>query len=142
MSRAHATVPPEAIRIEDEVWQEAFARREPARPNRRRLEAIEGGRPARATASASVPAPQTAAAAPRSEAALADRTPALAPPVRRTVTIQGRGAERHLPIPDASRRRPSRRAYERSGFRPDRVAMWAVFLGLMLVLVAIASGHS
>ena len=43
MPRPHASVPPDAIRIEDEVWQEAFTRREPARP-RARLHAIEGGR--------------------------------------------------------------------------------------------------
>jgi hypothetical protein len=57
------------------------------------------------------------------------------------VTIRGRGAERNLPWPDGSRRRPTRRAYERAGFRPDRVAMWAVFLGILLVLVAVASGN-
>jgi hypothetical protein len=57
------------------------------------------------------------------------------------VKIQGRGAERHLPLPETSRRRPPRRAYERSGFRPDRLAMWAVLLGFLLVLVAIVSGH-
>jgi hypothetical protein len=57
------------------------------------------------------------------------------------VTIRGRGAEGNLPWPDGSRRRSSRRAYERAGFRPDRVAMWAVLLGMLLVLVAVASGH-
>jgi hypothetical protein len=62
-------------------------------------------------------------------------------PVRRTVKIQGRGAERNLPLPDATRRRPPRRPYERHGFRPDRVAMWAVLLGFLLVLVAILSAH-
>jgi hypothetical protein len=39
-----------------------------------------------------------------------------------------------------ARRRP--RAYERSGFRPDRVAMWAVLLGVVLILVAAASSHA
>jgi hypothetical protein len=62
-------------------------------------------------------------------------------PGRRTVTIRGRGAERNLPLPDSSRRRPPRRPYERAGFKPDRVAMWAVLLGLLLVLVAVASAH-
>lgn len=61
---------------------------------------------------------------------------------RRTITIQGRGAERNLPLPsEASRRRAARRAHERSGFRPDRAAMWAVLLGLLLVLVALTSAH-
>jgi hypothetical protein len=61
---------------------------------------------------------------------------------RRTVTIQGRGAERNLPWPDASRRRPQRRVHERAGFKPDRIAMWAVLLGILLVLVAVLSAHS
>jgi hypothetical protein len=168
MPRANATVPPEAIRIEDEVWQEAFTRREPARANRRRrLQAIDGGQtdwlleqsadsllepiPASddgtSTLSAAHDTPgsvstATTSAPPESSsersASTASRT---APPARRTVKIQGRGAERHLPLPETSRRRPPRRAYERSGFRPDRLAMWAVLLGFLLVLVAIVSGH-
>jgi|GEM_PF-2273089 len=111
MSRADAAVPPEAIRIEDEVWKDAFARRE--RPaSARRLRAIQGG-----------------------------EAEPLPPPARRTVRIQGRGAERNLPQPQLRRASP-RRAHERAGFRPDRVAMWAVLLGFVLVLVAMASGHS
>jgi hypothetical protein len=62
-------------------------------------------------------------------------------PGRRTVTIRGHGAEHNLPWPDGSRRRPQRRAYERAGFQPDRVAMWAVLLGILLVVVAVASAH-
>src|ERR1022692_2876095 len=63
-------------------------------------------------------------------------------PGRRTVTISGRGAERYSPRTtpggrtSGTARRPQRRAYERAGFRPDRVAMWAVLLGVMLVVVA------
>ncbi|HWD76696.1 MAG TPA: hypothetical protein VG371_16290 [Solirubrobacteraceae bacterium] len=65
-----------------------------------------------------------------------------APAERRTVTIRGRGSERYVsPSRSASRRRPERR-YERSGFRPDRTAMWAVLLGLMLILAAAASAHA
>ncbi|HEX4561410.1 MAG TPA: hypothetical protein VH113_06210 [Gemmatimonadales bacterium] len=64
------------------------------------------------------------------------------PPARRTVTITGRGAERHLWPTEASRRRPARMPHQRAGFKPDRVAMWAVFLGLLLVLVAAMSGHA
>jgi hypothetical protein len=61
----------------------------------------------------------------------------------RTVTIRGRGAERDLGWSTyESRRRPSTPAHERAGFRPDRVAMWAVFLGLLLVLVAATSSHA
>jgi hypothetical protein len=75
---------------------------------------------------------------------LADaRAPVPDTPGRRTVTITGRGAERNLPWPtEASRRRAARRPHERAGFKPDRVAMWAVFLGLLLVLVAATSGHA
>jgi hypothetical protein len=45
-----------------------------------------------------------------------------------------------LPSP-AARQRQKRRAYERAGFKPDRVAMWAVLLGLLLVVVAAMSAH-
>ena len=192
MPRANAIVPTEAIRIEDEVWQEAFARREPARPSReRRLRAIDGDLPdwlvettgktladaaswsvprpagretpvAQApagweTAAAQTPAAQTTAALPfdprmsaepptpvvpaASAQAGAASAQAGAAPARRIVKIQGRGAERNLPLPDSSRRRPPRRAYERTGFRPDRLAMWAVMLGFLLVLIAIVSAH-
>jgi len=51
---------------------------------------------------------------------------------RRTVIIRGQVAERPRP----------RRTYERHRSRPDRVAMWAVLLGLLLVLVAATSSHA
>jgi hypothetical protein len=63
-------------------------------------------------------------------------SPGRGVPGRRTVTIQGRGAERYTP-----KRRPARRPHERAGFKPDRVAMWAVLLGFLLVLVAATSSH-
>jgi len=59
---------------------------------------------------------------------------------RRTVVITGRGAERY-PAPRRgyeSRLRP----HERSGFKPDRVAMWAVLLGVALLLAAVTSAHA
>jgi hypothetical protein len=61
-------------------------------------------------------------------------------PVRRTVVITGRGAERYV----APRRShdASMRRHERDGFRPDRVAMWAVLLGLVLLLAAATSSHA
>jgi len=149
MPSAHAPMPPEAIRIEDEVWQEAFIRREPpASRSARRLHALELG------FTEPVPARAPRAARPHRAAELATAAvtqpksagdPAGYAPTRltgpRTVTIRGRGAERNLPLPDASRRRAPRRAYERTGFRPDRVAMWAVLLGVLLVLVAVISAH-
>jgi hypothetical protein len=52
------------------------------------------------------------------------------------VTIRGNGAERNLPVT-----RPTLRGHERPGFQPDRAAMWAVILGLVLILVAVASAH-
>lgn len=60
---------------------------------------------------------------------------------RRTITITGRGAERHLPA-YSSRRRPQRPIHERPGFKPDRTAMWAVMLGVVLVLAAATSSHA
>lgn len=62
------------------------------------------------------------------------------PPGRRTVVITGRGAERPTP----PRRGYDARValYERSGFKPDRVAMWAVLLGLALLLAAATSSHA
>ena len=182
MNRARASVPPDAIRIEDEVWQEAF--RETTRPRARpRLRSLDGGRvddpgrvatrpvaarpvgarpvgarpvAARAVATppvgvrrASGPVPRQAVADPRPVSSavpvgeFGDRpVPSPEPMARRTVTITGRGAERNLPWPTESSRRRERRAHERVGFRPDRVAMWAVFLGMLLVLVAALSAHA
>jgi hypothetical protein len=53
---------------------------------------------------------------------------------RRTVQITGRGTERNLPVA-----RPTLRRHERAGFKPDRTAMWAVLLGLLLIIVAATS---
>jgi len=66
---------------------------------------------------------------------------------RRTVTIGGHGTERGVgwdryrarPRPT---RRPARRAYEHAAHKPDRLAMWAVLLGVLLVLVSAASSHA
>jgi hypothetical protein len=54
-------------------------------------------------------------------------------PGRRTITITGRG-------PDPRRR--TVRPHERSGFRPDRAGLWAVLLGLLLILIAVSSAHA
>ena len=62
---------------------------------------------------------------------------------RRTVTIQGRGADRYYPPrrrQDA--RRPPMPRYQRSGFRADKTAIWAVALCLLMVLMAAASAHA
>jgi hypothetical protein len=63
------------------------------------------------------------------------RTPlrAAPDPSRRTVTITGQTV--------APRRRPSVTA-SRTTARPDRIAAWAVGLGLFLVFVAEATAHA
>jgi len=43
---------------------------------------------------------------------------------------------------DVERRRPPRRAVERFGARPDRMAMWALLMGLALILVAIGTADT
>ena|SRR5438270_11951509 len=65
------------------------------------------------------------------------------PEARHTVTIRGRGAERDLAFPEyRSARSPATPRHERPGFKPDRTALWAVLLGLLLVFVAVASAHA
>ncbi len=62
---------------------------------------------------------------------------------RRTVTITGRGAERYNPrLEPGARTRPQRRRHEREGFRPDRTALWAVVLGVALLLLATTTSHA
>ncbi|HTU98399.1 MAG TPA: hypothetical protein VMF14_21290 [Solirubrobacteraceae bacterium] len=73
-------------------------------------------------------------------AAGADWSPSGGVAGRRTVTIRGQVPD-HRYVTPTSRRRPERR-YERSGFRPDRAAMWAVLLGMMLILAAVTSAHA
>ena len=62
----------------------------------------------------------------------------LLPGQRRTVVIRGR-----VPAPAAvaapDRRRPAPRTRDRVGHRPDRVALWAFVLGLLLILIAVRS---
>jgi hypothetical protein len=71
-----------------------------------------------------------------------DRT-AAAP--RRTVVIRGQVAPPPQPRPYAAapaRRRPPRRTSERIvGTRPDRAALWAVMMGVFLILVAVMTAH-
>ncbi len=58
-------------------------------------------------------------------------------PGRRTVTITGQGAGVY-----PARRRPQRPIHQRPGFQPDRFAMWAVLLGVLLVVIAAMSAHA
>lgn len=104
-------------------------------PTRSRTEAP--GRPAQGGSR-----PRTDRQAPRTAGAATATVPGRGVPGRRTIKIQGRGAERNLIY---ARRRPQRRPseprHERAGFKPDRVAMWAVLLGVLLILVAATSSH-
>jgi hypothetical protein len=172
MARMGTSVTAEAIRIEDEVWQEAFQARVPSprRASARRAALATVDERRRPPAPTAVSAAQSRVSGPRGRAvepaggravepaggraaepaggravepAGGAAAGSLAPAGRRTVKIQGRGADLHRPAwgSPATRRRPPRTLHERAGFRPDRIAMWAVFLGLALVVVAALSGH-
>jgi hypothetical protein len=80
--------------------------------------------------------------------------PAEAPPrparttvaQRRTVVIRGQVAPPSrvggTGYDGPARRRPPRRASERiAGSRPDRAALWAVMMGVFLILVAVLTAH-
>ena len=76
--------------------------------------------------------------------------PAEAPPgpdrpvaARRTVVIRGQVAPPPRPYASTlARRRPPRRPAERLvGTRPDRAALWAVMMGVFLIMVAVLTAH-
>ena len=115
----------------------------PARPRPRRSAVPNGGAYARDGSAQATggPAPATGGpiAATDRPVAATDR-PVAATDGRRTVTIRGYGGhppERNLPMA-----RPKLRRHERPGFQPDRAALWAVILGLLLIFVAAASAHA
>lgn len=62
------------------------------------------------------------------------------PAARRTVVIRGQGTRGYAPSRGGYEARL--RLHERSGFKPDRVALWAVLLGLALLLGAVTSSHA
>lgn len=66
--------------------------------------------------------------------------PPPVPGARRTVQITGRPGEART-TSQAQRHRP-RTTSDRIGHRPDRVALWAVLLGGILILLAVASSSS
>jgi hypothetical protein len=108
-----------------------------AKPRTRRFERSSPerrGRFARGEHDASL---DLAPEAPRSAAP----APLAAPSRRRTVEITGRtvGAPALPRLVQIDRRRPARRAAERVGARPDRLALWAVVLGFFLIFVAVTS---
>jgi hypothetical protein len=71
----------------------------------------------------------------------AETNPLEPAPRRRTVEITGHpvGGPTLPRLVEIDRRRPARRAVERVGPRPDRIALWAVVLGFFLILVAVTS---
>jgi hypothetical protein len=77
---------------------------------------------------------------------LAARSRAGDAPARRTVTITGRGSEGYASRRGTSQSMAQRHRqlprHERAGFRPDRAAMWAVLLGVILMLAAVTSSHA
>jgi hypothetical protein len=71
---------------------------------------------------------------PRLRVVEAEAARAEAPPAeRRTITITGN------PVPAPRRRSP---AHQHIASRPDRVALWAVLLGIFLALVAAATANA
>ena len=126
--------------VEDASGAEAPEREEPqAGVPRGRVE--DGRRTIRIGKEEDMPSEIAAIAADRDihteELAVPDKGQGV--PERRTVKIGGR-PEGSL---EASRyqrdraRRPPRTAGERIGHRPDRIAMWAFALGLLLIVIAI-----
>lgn len=109
----------------------------PPAASRRRPSAEQSGHehPGHERPSAERPAATSEAALTRQRTSPGDGEPTE----RRTVVIRGRGDDRLYGT--ASRRRPARPRHERSGFRADRTAMWAVVLGIAMLLVAAMSAH-
>src|ERR1700750_2472400 len=108
-------------------------------PSRSRVEAAIPESPAQGVA-ARPAAPTPPSAEPTSDSPSRGGTGV---PGRRTVKITGYGSQRNLIYASREpRRRPAERPYERAGFKPDRVAMWAVLLGVLLALVAAMSAHA
>lgn len=72
-------------------------------------------------------------------------TKGSAVPARRTIEIRGRT----VPAPavprtsvEIDRRRRTPRTVARVGARPDRIAMWALLMGLVLILVAVGTADA
>jgi hypothetical protein len=79
-----------------------------------------------------------AAVAPRDDVPRGDAIVRGGQAGRRTVKIGGRPGELQAsPV----RRRPPRTVSERLGPRPDRVAAWAFALGILLILIAVATAN-
>jgi hypothetical protein len=134
MARTHASVAASRIRIEDEVWEEAFSSRVPSRHRRAsapvHLVRPSAGQSDQPVVTLRIAEPPAAPALPSGE-------------TRRTVRIQGRGADPYRADPYGRRQTSYRSApvAQSQGASPDRLAMWAALLGFLLVVVAILSSH-
>ena len=88
--------------------------------------------------------PDAQPARPAAPARRGDHAKGTAIPARRTIEIRGRT----VPAPEVprsveiDRRRPPRRPIERVGPRPDRLAMWALLMGIVLILVAVGTADA
>ena len=133
MARTPASVAASRIAIEDEVWEEAFASRVPSR-RRRATGSVRPARPTTARSDADTPVLRIVEP---------PVDTAAAPEARRTVRIQGRGADPYRSGPYGVTQTPRRSSpMARSlGANPDRLAMWAAMLGFLLVVVALLSSH-
>lgn len=60
---------------------------------------------------------------------------------RRTVVIRGQVAPPPRPVAAARRHRPRRASERIAGTRPDRAALWAVMMGVFLILVAVMTAQ-
>lgn len=145
MARRPASVAASRIRIEDEVWEEAFASRVPSR-NRRPAASVRPARPITGRHEPDAPAlriaePPVITAV--SQAPAAPATPAVPAGTRRTVRIQGRGADPYRSHTAGEKWTPYQAlpVVRTVGSSPDRLAMWAALLGFVLVVVALLSSH-
>src|SRR5688500_10164754 len=122
------------VRIEKEAPDEEFTRREDALEARRRHDAVWAGDEPFAEAPVADDEPvDEIADEPMSDAVVRGGVEG-----RRTVKIGGRPAEFHSA---AGRRRPAPTMHERLGPRPDRIAAWAFALGILLILIAVATAN-
>ena len=152
MPQAGVSLHPEALWSDHEWEESATAGATPVRaPSSVSAHPAPGvpaqsrpGAPARSRVEAAIPErPAQGEAARPDGTGVAARPDGTGVPGRRTVKITGYGSQRNLIYASREpRRRPAERPYERAGFKPDRVAMWAVLLGVLLVLVAAMSAHA
>jgi hypothetical protein len=121
---------------------EAPETQEPAKPDVPRGRVDDGRRTIRIGKDEDVPSEIAAITADRdidTDEVAVPVAPAEAPAERRTVKIGGRpeGSLEAARYQRDRARRPRPTAHERVGHRPDRIAMWAFALGLLLILIAI-----